>query len=176
MLVFCPFSPFGLPHPRADSALAFFLASALITVARIALRVQKRMFWWDDFWAVVALACFTTFVPGEILQLLPCSHPSNSCPGVFIIADGPLHPQPTRVAGYYMGKFQPSPLLFPSAHACTERSRWILLLHCLGCSAFHHLHCCAHRPMGLPEEGYVGYRSCHLPPMGPLDGSNVLGL
>lgn len=78
-----------MPSPTLDdfkySVLGFFLVSALVTVARIALRVQKRMFWWDDFWAVVSLACFTTFVPG-----------------VFIIADGPLYPQPTRVAGYYM--------------------------------------------------------------------------
>ncbi|KAF9650835.1 hypothetical protein BDM02DRAFT_3127366 [Thelephora ganbajun] len=67
------------------SALAFFLISGLITVVRIALRVQKRMFWWDDFWATVSLACFTTFVPG-----------------VFIIADGPSFPQHIRIAGYYM--------------------------------------------------------------------------
>lgn len=48
-----------------DSALGFFLVSGLITIVRIALRLQKRMFWWDDFWAVVALASFTTFVPGK---------------------------------------------------------------------------------------------------------------
>jgi len=45
--------------------LGFFLVSGLITIVRIALRLQKRMFWWDDFWAVVALASFTTFVPGK---------------------------------------------------------------------------------------------------------------
>lgn len=50
--------------------MVFFLISGLITVVRIALRVQKRMFWWDDFWALVSLACFTTFVPGMLNFLL----------------------------------------------------------------------------------------------------------
>jgi hypothetical protein len=72
-------------HDLKYSSLAFFLVSAVVTVARLALRAQKRMYWWDDFWATVALVCFTVFVPG-----------------VFIIADGPSYPQPTRVAGYYM--------------------------------------------------------------------------
>jgi len=67
------------------SVLTFFLISGLITIARLALRIQKRMYWWDDFWATVSLACFMIFVPG-----------------VFVIADGPSYPQPTRVAGYYM--------------------------------------------------------------------------
>ena len=30
--------------------------------------------------------------------------------------------------------------------------------------------------MGLPEEGYVGRRLFDVLPMGPLDGSDVLGL
>jgi len=79
--------------------------SGLITVARIGLRLQKRMFWWDDFWAVVALAFFTTFVPGKPMLLVASPHlPDTPLPGVFIIADGPSFTQSTRVAGYYMGK------------------------------------------------------------------------
>ena len=52
------------PH-TTDSSLAFFLISSLITIARIALRIQKRMFWLDDFFALLSLACFTVFVPGK---------------------------------------------------------------------------------------------------------------
>lgn len=94
-----------LAHLPADSALAFFLISGLVTVARLVLRLQKRMFWWDDFWAVISLASFITFIPGELEVSIPPSCPSKLCPGVFIIADGPSFPLPTRVAGYYMGKF-----------------------------------------------------------------------
>jgi len=67
------------------ATLSFFIVSGLITIARLALRIQKRMFWWDDFWAAVSLACFVTFVPG-----------------VYIIADGPSFSLHTRIAGYYM--------------------------------------------------------------------------
>jgi hypothetical protein len=67
------------------ASLGFFIVSGLITAARLGLRLQKRMFWWDDFWAVVSLAFYTAFVPG-----------------VFIIADGPSFSLATRIAGYYM--------------------------------------------------------------------------
>ena len=62
---------------HADSVLGFFLVSGLITIVRIALRLQKRMFWWDDFWAAVALISYTTFVPGELNHAV-ASPSSNS--------------------------------------------------------------------------------------------------
>ena len=61
-------------HPP-DASLGFFIVSGLITAARLGLRLQKRMFWWDDFWAVVSLAFYTAFVPGKPgpLSHLPAS-------------------------------------------------------------------------------------------------------
>ena len=61
LILFSSYSPSSAPV----SALSFFLISALITVARLALRLRARVFWWDDFWATTALACFATFVPGK---------------------------------------------------------------------------------------------------------------
>lgn len=61
-------------------------------------------------------------------------------------------------------------------HSSIDHSRWILLLHHLGCPHLHHLHRRAHCSVGLSEEGHVGRRHCDFPPMAPLDGADVLGL
>ena len=105
----------------------------------------------------------------------PLPHYSDLSQGVFIIADGPSYPPRTRIAGYYMGKLEHFAVSL-SAHSPTDHSWRILLLHRLGCSSLHHLHRRAYCSMGLPEEGYVGGRPRDVLPMGPPDGSDVLGL
>ena len=83
------------------------------------------MFWWDDFWAVVSLACFTIFVPGEptfirrlpytllrslqVYSLLPMVHHSRSTlvlPATTWVSLSfwhlkPFTHAPTTVGGFY---------------------------------------------------------------------------
>lgn len=84
------------------------------------------MFWWDDFWAVISLACFTTFVPGEtgflprffqtlltpvqvclLLPMVPPSHSQPASPVTTWVNSNPLcshhsiHPCPIAVGGFY---------------------------------------------------------------------------
>jgi hypothetical protein len=164
-----------IPYHRFLFGLLPYLG--LITIARIALRIQKRMFWWDDFWALISLACFTVFVPGK--QRFP------NCP-LRIFSDSPLKvclslptvPLSRRKLGllviiwvsWYLFRSNLSP------HSSHDRSRRIFLLHRLGCSSLHHLHRRAYCSMGFSEEGYVGRRRYHVLPMGPPHGSDVLGL
>ena len=65
-----PIAPlYYLPSCTTDSTLAFCLVSGPITIGRIAIRLRKRMFWWDDLLAIISLVGFTLFVTGKLNPL-----------------------------------------------------------------------------------------------------------
>ena len=51
----------------ADISLGLLIVTGVIAITRIAIRLYKRMLWWDDYFAAISLACFTAFVPGELI-------------------------------------------------------------------------------------------------------------
>lgn len=133
------------------------------------------MFWWDDFWAVLALACFTTFVPGKrkFLRCLLCILLTSRQVSLLL-------PTVHRTRSTLVSRATTWVILSLAVEMFVrlyvDRSCWILLLHCLVRSSLHHLHRGAHCSVGFPEEDHVGRRICDFLPMGSLNGSDVLGL